>query len=141
MEIRIKKVNPLAKIPKYETIGAAGFDLASVEEVVVPPKSRTVVKTGLVVDIPQGFEIQIRGRSGLTLKTETIVHFGTIDSDYLGEIGVIMINTGDTPYTIKRGDRIAQGVLAPVARANFIEGDVLKVTKRGSGGYGSTGND
>ena len=128
-------------LPAYATSGAAGMDVVSAEDVVLPPGARHAVATGLVVAIPPGFEIQVRPRSGLALKHGITVPNtpGTIDSDYRGELKVILINHGATPFEILRGDRVAQLVLAPVTRAGWVEVAELDETSRGEGGFGSTG--
>lgn len=130
-------------IPKYQSPGAAGADLhACLERPVVLPVGRsTLVPTGLFLEIPQGFEAQVRPRSGLALKHQiTVLNTpGTIDSDYRGEIGVILINHGQQDFVIEPGMRIAQLVLTRVAQAVFISGDDLSETKRGSGGFGHSG--
>jgi dUTP pyrophosphatase len=130
-------------LPAYATDGAAGADLcAAVEsELVLEPGQRTAVPTGLVVEIPEGYEGQVRPRSGLAIKAGlTIVNApGTIDSDYRGELKVLMVNLGSDPASINRGDRIAQLLVAPVTRASFIEAEDLSVSDRGEGGFGSTG--
>lgn len=148
MQVRIKKINSLAVIPKYATPGAAGFDLVSVENVKLRPGETRAVKTGLAVEIPLGFEMQIRPRSGLSLKTALRVANapGTVDSDYRGEVAVILTNSAaeDEEYGCKEefvmaGDRIAQGVIVPVVQAQFEEVFELSNTERGAGGFGSTG--
>ncbi len=130
-------------LPSYETSRAAGADLRSAEPgpLIIGPGQRAAVRTGLVLEIPDGFEAQVRPRSGLALRHGlTIVNApGTIDSDYRGEVKVLMVNLGDSPVTIERGDRVAQLVLAPVTRAEFTEADELEATGRGAGGFGSTG--
>ena len=128
-------------LPAYATEGAAGMDVVSAEDVTLAPGARHAVATGLAVAIPPGFEIQVRPRSGLALKHGLSVPNtpGTIDSDYRGELKVIMINLGSEPFDIRRGDRVAQLVLAPVTRANWLEVDALDETARGEGGFGSTG--
>jgi len=128
-------------LPAYATEGAAGMDVVSAEDVTLAPGARHAVATGLAVAIPPGFEIQVRPRSGLALKHGISVPNtpGTIDSDYRGELKVIMINLGSEPFDIRRGDRVAQLVLAPVTRANWLEVDALDETARGEGGFGSTG--
>jgi len=135
-------------LPSYETDGAAGADVrANLLEadrsagIRLPPGARALVPTGLSVEIPHGFEIQVRPRSGLALKHGTTVLNtpGTIDSDYRGPLGVIMINLSDALYTIDHGERIAQLVIAPVTQAEFALSAELTETKRGSGGFGSTG--
>jgi dUTP pyrophosphatase len=128
-------------LPAYATDGAAGMDVVSAEEVTLAPGARHAVATGLSMAIPQGFEIQVRPRSGLALKHGITVPNtpGTIDSDYRGELKVILINLGDEPFAIARGDRVAQLVLAPVVQAAWDEVAELDATERGEGGFGSTG--
>ncbi len=128
-------------LPAYATAGAAGMDVLSAEDVTVLPGARHAVATGLALAIPAGYEIQVRPRSGLALKHGITVPNtpGTIDSDYRGELKVILINHGDGPFEIRRGDRVAQLVLAPVTRATWDEVDELDDTDRGAGGFGSTG--
>ncbi|MDZ4277303.1 MAG: dUTP diphosphatase [Erythrobacter sp.] len=128
-------------LPAYATSGAAGMDVVSAEDVVITPGARHAVATGLAVAIPQGFEIQVRPRSGLALKHGITVPNtpGTIDSDYRGELKVILINLGNEPFTVQRGDRVAQLVLAPVVQAAWDEVTELDATDRGAGGFGSTG--
>lgn len=128
-------------LPAYATNGAAGMDVVSAEDVTIQPAGRHAVATGLAVAIPQGYEIQVRPRSGLALKHGITVPNtpGTIDSDYRGELKVILINHGSEPFAISRGDRVAQLVLAPVTRATWMEVDELDETARGEGGFGSTG--
>ena len=128
-------------LPAYATAGAAGMDVLAAEDVTLAPGARHAVATGLAVAIPPGFEIQVRPRSGLALKHGISVPNtpGTIDSDYRGELKVIMINHGAEEFAIRRGDRIAQLVLAPVTRASWLEVDSLDETARGEGGFGSTG--
>ena len=131
-------------LPAYETAGAAGLDLraAVTEPLVLAPCTRFAVPTGLAFAIEQGFEAQIRPRSGLALKNGvTCLNTpGTIDSDYRGEVKVILINLSAEPFTINRGDRIAQMVIAPVVQAEILEVEMLDETTRGAGGFGSTGN-
>lgn len=130
-------------LPAYATSGAAGLDLrAAVDEPVeVAPGERTVIPTGLSIAVPAGYEAQVRPRSGLALKHGILLPNspGTIDSDYRGELQVIVLNTGTGPFVIRRGDRIAQLVLAPVVRLSWQELDELPETPRGEGGFGSTG--
>jgi len=128
-------------LPAYATDGAAGMDVVAAEDVTLAPAARHAVATGLAMAIPPGFEIQVRPRSGLALKHGVTVPNtpGTIDSDYRGELKVIMINLGSEPFAIRRGDRIAQLVLAPVTRAGWLEVETLDETARGTGGFGSTG--
>lgn len=128
-------------LPVYATNGAAGMDVVSAEDVTIAPGARHAVATGLAVAIPHGFEIQVRPRSGLALKHGISVPNtpGTIDSDYRGELKVILMNHGADAFDIRRGDRIAQLVLAPVTRASWLPVDELDETERGEGGFGSTG--
>ena len=128
-------------LPDYETSGAAGVDLRASEEALLLPGERAIVSTGIKIEIPEGYEAQIRPRSGIALKNGvTLLNSpGTIDSDYRGEIKVIMINHGSDPFTVNAGDRIAQLMLAPVTRVSWIEDDKLSKTKRGEGGFGSSG--
>jgi dUTP pyrophosphatase len=128
-------------LPAYASTGAAGMDIVSAEDVTIAPAARHAVATGFAVAIPAGFEIQVRPRSGLALKHGITVPNtpGTIDSDYRGELKVILINHGPAPFAIRRGDRIAQLVLAPVTRASWLEVTELDDTARGAGGFGSTG--
>jgi dUTP pyrophosphatase len=128
-------------LPSYATSGAAGMDVLSAEEVTLAPGGRHAVATGLALAIPEGFEVQVRPRSGLALKHGISLPNtpGTIDSDYRGELKIIMINLGDEPFAIHRGDRIAQLVLAPVVLAAWDEVAELDDTARGEGGFGSTG--
>jgi dUTP pyrophosphatase len=132
-----------ACIPSYQSPGAAGADLHAYlqSELVIEPGARVLVPTGLHIQLEQGYEAQIRPRSGLAIKSgiTCLNSPGTIDADYRGEVGVILINHGCVPYTIKNGDRIAQMVIAPVIQANFDSVPVLTSTARGSGGFGSTG--
>jgi dUTP pyrophosphatase len=132
-------------LPRYETDGAAGMDLraAIAEPLSIAPLARVRVPTGLSFSIPAHFEGQVRPRSGLAARSGVTVlnSPGTIDSDYRGEVQVVLINLGNVPVTIAPFERIAQLVIAPVARADLVEVDVLESTPRGSGGYGSTGSD
>lgn len=129
------------ELPRYASEGAAGMDVIAAEEVVLAPGARHAVATGLSVAIPPGYEIQVRPRSGLALKHGISVPNtpGTIDSDYRGELKVILINHGTGEFAVRRGDRIAQIVLAPVTRAAWAEVADLDATARGAGGFGSTG--
>jgi dUTP pyrophosphatase len=128
-------------LPAYATEGAAGMDVVSAEEVTIAPGARHAVATGIAVAIPPGYEIQVRPRSGLALKHGITVPNtpGTIDSDYRGELKVILINHSSEPFAIARGDRVAQLVLAAVTRAGWNEVGELDETRRGAGGFGSTG--
>ena len=128
-------------LPSYATAGAAGMDVVSAEALLMRPGQRAAVSTGFAVAIPDGYEIQVRPRSGLALKHGVTVPNtpGTIDSDYRGELKIILVNHGDEHFQIARGDRIAQLVLAPVTQARWDEVEELDDTVRGAGGFGSTG--
>ncbi len=130
-------------LPSYATDGAAGMDLlaAVTAPLVIPPGARALVPTGLTIALPPGYELQVRPRSGLALKNGITLPNspGTIDEDYRGELGVIVLNTGAEPFTVERGMRIAQAVIAPVVRAAWREVAALPETSRGTGGFGSTG--
>ena len=141
IKLKVKKLNNLAQIPAYQTEEAAGFDLHSVEDVVIAPNERKLIGTGLSMEIPKGYEIQIRPRSGLAYKHGiTVLNSpGTIDSDYRGEIKVLLINHSNEDFEIKVGERIAQAVIKEVIQATFEEVEELNDTTRGTGGFGSTG--
>jgi dUTP pyrophosphatase len=130
-------------LPSYATAGAAGMDLIAAirDPISVQPGERALIPTGLTIALPPGYELQIRPRSGLALRHGITLPNspGTIDEDYRGEIGVIVLNTGTEPFLVERGTRIAQAVLAPVSRAVWSEVQSLKVTTRNAGGFGSTG--
>jgi dUTP pyrophosphatase len=127
--------------PVYQTAGSAGADLVSAEDVTIDVGRYNLVSTGIHLEVPEGYECQIRARSGLAAKHGVTVlnGIGTVDSDYRGLIKVILINHGDKPFVVKKGDRIAQAVFAKVERAWFTQVDELTETDRGSGGFGSTG--
>lgn len=141
INIKVKKLTENAVIPSHQTEGASGFDLHSTETKVIMPGETELISTGLAVAIPIGYEMQVRPRSGLSLKTGLRVANspGTVDADYRGEVKVIITNTGHIPQYIKTGDRVAQGVICPVYYANFEQVNELDNTNRGSGGFGSTG--
>ena len=134
-------------LPAYETALAAGMDVRAAvpadHPVVLEAGARALIETGFAVALPPGFEAQIRPRSGLAVKHDiTCLNTpGTIDADYRGEVKVILINLGEDPFTIKRGERVAQMVIAPVVQATIMQVDVLDDTGRGSGGFGSTGKN
>jgi len=127
--------------PSYATDGAAGLDVVAAEEITLAPGERHAVATGFAIAIPEGYEVQVRPRSGLALRhgVTCLNTPGTIDHDYRGEVKVILANLGSEPFEIRRGERIAQLVPAPVLKANFVEVGVLSETSRGAGGFGSTG--
>jgi len=130
-------------VPEPATAGSAGVDLRAAvsDERVIEPGARTLVPSGFAIALPEGFEAQVRPRSGLALRHGITIPNspGTIDSDYRGEIKVILLNAGAEPFVVKRGDRIAQLVVAPVQRSAFVEVDDLDETDRGAGGFGHTG--
>ncbi|WP_288938203.1 dUTP diphosphatase [uncultured Sphingomonas sp.] len=128
-------------LPVYATAGAAGMDVVAAEAMTIAPGARAAVATGFALAIPPGYEVQVRPRSGLALKhgVTCLNTPGTIDSDYRGEVKVILANLGDSPFAIARGERIAQLVPAPVLHAALVEVGALDDTARGSGGFGSTG--
>lgn len=128
-------------LPKYETEFAAGLDLKAFIQtaVTLKPLERKLIPTGIKMEIPIGYEVQIRPRSGLSLKKGLMAILGTIDADYRGDVGIIVINLSNEDYVINPGDRIAQMVLAPVAQAELLPALFLTETERGEGGFGSTG--
>ena len=128
-------------LPQYASDAAAGLDITSAEELVLEPGKRHAFATGLAIEIPHGYEVQVRPRSGLAIKhgITCLNTPGTIDSDYRGEVKVILANLGDEPFEVRRGERIAQLVPATVLKAHFTEVHELDETARGSGGFGSTG--
>lgn len=140
MQIQIT-LEPGAEPPSYATVDAAGMDLKAFEDVELRPLQRALVRTGVKMAIPQGFEGQVRPRSGLALKLGigVVNSPGTVDSDYRGEIGVILINLGQSVVKVTKGERIAQLVIAPVVQAQIVQVNSLDETNRGSGGFGSTG--
>ena len=139
--INVKRTHPEAKLPAYKTDGAAGFDLHSIEGAILSPGEMKSFKLGLAFEIPEGYEIQIRPRSGLSFDTGLIAKntIGTIDSDYRGEIAMCLMNIGLEPEEINPGDRICQGILKEVPKAKFYEVKELSDSKRGEAGFGSTG--
>ena len=130
------------EVPEYAHEGDSGFDLRAVEDVDIPPKEVRLISTGIKVAIPKGYEIQVRSRSGLAAKKQVFVlnSPGTVDAPYRGVVGVILANFGVNPFHVQKGDRIAQGVLCPVEKAEFVVvPELTSLTTRGSGGFGSTG--
>ena len=140
-KILIKRLSKEVSLPKYETSGSSGMDLASNMNTNIDPGKIAIIPTGLSLSIPKGFEVQIRPRSGLAAKQKvTVLNTpGTIDSDYRGEIKVILINLGHDIFRIEKGLRIAQMVVCPIIQAQLKEVSELNETKRGKGGFGSTG--
>ena len=141
MKLSFKRIHHDAVLPSYAHPGDAGMDVRSVEDLVIPAGGRVLVHTGLVAVIPEGYELQVRSRSGLALKSGVAVlnSPGTVDAGYRGEIGVILANFGDGGFVVKKGDRVAQLVAAPVTVAEIFETDSVDATDRGAGGFGSTG--
>lgn len=141
MTLAFKRIHPDAVLPAYAHPSDAGMDLRSVADVVIPRGGRALVPTGLVILLPPRYEAQVRPRSGLALKHGVTVlnSPGTIDAGYRGEIGVILANFGEADFAVKRGDKIAQLVIAPVTQPQVVETDVVDATDRGMGGFGSTG--
>ena len=143
VKVLVKKLNSKVKLPSYETEGSSGMDLVAFidEPIEIKPNSSALISTGLSIAIPEDCEVQIRPRSGLAAKSNISVLNtpGTIDSDYRGELKVILFNHGNKHFVVKNNERIAQMVLTPVLKVNFEEVDSLPDTVRGSGGFGSTG--
>jgi len=144
--VPVQRLRPSADalpLPTYMTAGAAGVDLMAdvAAPVELPPGGRALIPTGIAIEIPAGFEAQVRPRSGLALRHGiTLLNApGTIDSDYRGEIQVLLVNLGDRPFTVRRGERIAQLVFAPVVQAELREAETLVTSDRGAGGFGHTG--
>lgn len=146
--VQFKKLHPDAKVPQYQSDGAAGFDFCAIEEVRIPAGDQRIISTGICMAIPKGYEVQIRPRSGLAAKHMISVTNspGTIDSDYRGEVKIMLINHAnhhamgvDNTFVVKPGDRIAQGVLSAAPQADIVEVKDLSETVRGAGGFGSTG--
>jgi len=142
-KILIKRLSKQVSLPKYETSGSSGMDLAANIDtnISIDPGKSAIIPTGLALSIPKGFEVQIRPRSGLAAKQKISVLNtpGTIDADYRGEIKVILINLGHEPFEVEKGLRIAQMVVCPIVQAQLKEVDDLSETERGKGGFGSTG--
>tara|TARA_B100000287_G_scaffold243969_1_gene229362 strand:- start:2043 stop:2480 length:438 start_codon:yes stop_codon:yes gene_type:complete len=143
VKVLVKKLNPEAKLPSYKTKGSSGMDLMALveEKIIVKPNSSELIPTGLSIAIPEDLEIQIRPRSGLAAKHNISVLNapGTIDSDYRGELKIILYNHSNKDFIVNKNDRVAQMILVPVLKVDFEEVDELPDTIRGSGGFGSTG--
>lgn len=139
--IKVKRLTKNAVIPTYATSGSSGMDLCAVESVKIKAREYVLVKTGLAIELEEGYEAQIRPRSGLALKSGiTVLNTpGTIDADYRGEIGVILLNVSNKDFTVQEGDRIAQMVIQQIVKMPIVLTDSLKESDRGSGGFGSTG--
>ena len=141
-EVKVKAINKsVHRLPEYKTLMSAGMDLkANITDVwKLNPGERVMVPTGLHIALPEGYEAQVRPRSGLSLKNGIVAILGTIDADYRGEVGVILVNLSDQPFCINPGDRVAQMVVSEVTRVKWDEVRELEETERGSGGFGSTG--
>ncbi len=152
IEVKILKLehyDSALALPSYQTEFAAGADIYAMltnysdKKLIIKPFERVLVPTGLIFEIPQGFEVQIRPRSGMSFKTPIMIANspGTIDSDYRGEIKIIMVNLSDKDFIINHGERVAQMVIAPIYQAEFIETDFVNDTQRGAKGFGSTGTN
>jgi dUTP pyrophosphatase len=154
LNVKVKKLHPDAVVPFYATSGAAGFDLVATEDAILLPswteKDEEVgelypvfepkaIGTGLAFEIPPGYELEIRGRSGLAFKHNVLSFNGTIDADYRGEVKLLLYNMGDEVFFVSKGDRVAQGIIKPIEQALFREVTELSDTDRGVGGFGSTG--
>lgn len=141
MTVKFRRIDPSATLPSYAHPGDAGMDLKSIEGGVIEPGARMLVRTGLVMMLPPGYEGQVRPRSGLALKSGvTVLNTpGTIDEGYRGEVGVILANFGSLPFRFEKGAKIAQLVIAPCTRADVVETAEVDDTERGEGGFGSTG--
>ena len=142
MNIKVKKLYKDVVLPEYKTSGAAAFDFESMIDIIINPNETRIIPTGLAFEIPDGYELQVRPRSGLSAKTKLRVSNspGTIDSDYRGEVCIILDNiSSEESYTINKGERIAQGVISKVEKITFEEVENLSETERGEAGFGSTG--
>lgn len=141
--VKFLRLRPDAQLPKYATARAAGLDLFACndDDIVIEPQSVALIPTGFAMELPDGYEAQLRPRSGLALKHAISLPNSpaTIDADYRGEVKIILINHGKEPFIVKKGDRVAQMVIAKVEQATFIEVDALSETARGEGGFGHTG--
>ena len=140
VNVKVLKETEDAVLPTYAHFGDAGADLYANEEVDIQPNEVKIIQTGLKVEIPDGYEMQVRPRSGMSTKTPILGILGTVDSGYRGSLGVMLYNHGDIPYRVQKGDRIAQAVIAPTYHGNFLISDSLSETERGEGGFGSTDN-
>ena len=140
VNIKVVKDNEDVQLPTYAHFGDAGADLYANEDIEVQPNEVKIVPTGLRVEIPDGYEMQVRPRSGMSTKTPILGILGTVDSGYRGPLGVMLYNHGTENYQVHKGDRIAQAVIAPTYHGNFLITDSLSETERGSGGFGSTDN-
>ena len=140
--MKVKVVNKSNhRLPEYATVGASGMDLKAdiLEPVILPARGSVVIPTNIHIQLPEGYEAQVRGRSGLAFKYDIIAHLGTIDADYRGAIGVKLFNFSDNDFVIRPGERVAQLVIARYEKIEWSEVEVLDETERGTGGFGSTG--
>lgn len=143
IKIKFKRLHPEAVLPRYQTTGSSGADVYSIEEVEIPAGQVRLVSLGFAVSMPEGVEIQIRPRSGLAIKNQiTVLNTpGTVDSDFRGEMKVVLVNFSQESFLVKKGERIAQIVVSYVPRTTYVEVDELDITDRGEGGFGSTGRN
>lgn len=139
MEIKVKLLTEDANLPFYATPGAAGFDICTTEDIYLMSNSRAIASTGLAFEIPEGYELEIRGRSGLAFKYGVQSFNGTIDSDYRGEVKVLLFNLDDVVHHFAAGERVCQGVVKRIEQAAITPVDELGSTERGDGGFGHTG--
>eukprot|EP00887_Chlorella_sp_A99_P006702 scaffold3.g6702.t1 len=137
--LRVKRLTEAATLPRRGSAGAAGYDLASSEDTVIPARGKGVVKTGLSIAIPHGTYARVAPRSGLAVKNFIDTGAGVVDEDYRGEVGVVLFNHSDADFVVKRGDRVAQLILERILTPQVVEVESLDATERGAGGYGSTG--
>jgi dUTP pyrophosphatase len=137
--LKIKRLDARAVLPSYQTEGSSGLDLVAIETQTIRVGERALIRTGLAMEIPPGYEGQIRPRSGIASRIGVITVLGTVDADYRGEVSVLLLNHGALPFALRPGERFAQLVICPVARANVVEAEELGDTARGTGGFGSTG--
>lgn len=139
VNVRIEKVHKDAIIPTYSHDDDACCDLYTVEDYIIPVQQWRLLRTGVAIEIPSGFETQVRPRSGMALKNGAIIHWGSVDAQFRNEIRVLMLNMGEKPIVIRKGDRVAQMSIKPVYHFNFQEVEELNPSDRGLGGWGSTG--
>lgn len=139
VNVKVVKKTEDAQLPTYAHFGDAGADLYANEDVEVQPNETKIISTGLRFEVPDGYELQVRPRSGMSVKTQTKVTFGTLDSSYRGICGIMLTNYGTESFQVHKGDRIAQAVIAPTYHGNFLIVDSLSETERGDGGFGSSG--
>lgn len=141
MNVKVKKAEASAVIPAYQTPGAAGFDFHATHDAVIPVGGYAVINTGIAFELPEGYELSVRGRSGLAFKSQIIAFNGTVDSDFRDSVRVLLFNLSAEPFYIKSGERIAQGIINKIERVHFVESDELNSTERGENGFGSTGKN